>query len=113
MDYKKLLFPLGGVFITPGAKEVLQCSYIEPGTLLFKHSTGDFGEAGLFDEITVTEEELRDGPFATSEDGKLNKVAILSGEGRIFSIYPVGNEKLWVITEHDNSATTILLPDEY
>jgi hypothetical protein len=32
---------------------------------------------------------------------------------RILSSYPVGNEKVWIITEADRSYTTILLPKEY
>ena len=32
---------------------------------------------------------------------------------RIFSAYQIENVKFWVITEWDESATTILLPSEY
>ena len=32
---------------------------------------------------------------------------------RVFSSYPVGRERLWIITEADRSVTTILLPEEY
>jgi hypothetical protein len=29
------------------------------------------------------------------------------------SSYPVGDERVWIITEADRSATTLLLPSEY
>jgi len=32
---------------------------------------------------------------------------------RIFSAYTVPQARVWIITEADRSATTILLPDEY
>jgi hypothetical protein len=46
------------------------------------------------------------------EDKALNDEAVLIG-GRIFSAYVKGNVKIWIITEADRSATTILFPDEY
>jgi len=45
------------------------------------------------------------------EDKRLNDEAIDSGS-RILAAYE-GMYKIWVITEHDRSATTILFPDEY
>jgi len=48
------------------------------------------------------------------EDKALNDEA-LEGEGRLFSVYegkyPI--PKIWIITEADRSATTILFPSEY
>jgi hypothetical protein len=32
---------------------------------------------------------------------------------RVLSSYPIGEERIWVITEADRSVTTILLPEEY
>jgi hypothetical protein len=32
---------------------------------------------------------------------------------RILSSYPVGESRIWIITEADRSVTTILLPEEY
>ena len=31
---------------------------------------------------------------------------------RILSSYPIGDDRVWVITEADRSATTLLLPSE-
>jgi hypothetical protein len=46
------------------------------------------------------------------EDAETNRLAVENG-GRIFSAYQYGNRRVWVITEADRSATTILLPEEY
>ena len=46
------------------------------------------------------------------EDKALNEQALKDGD-RIFAVYTCVNEKIWIITEHDRSATTILLPEEY
>lgn len=47
------------------------------------------------------------------EDIQANEHAVRHG-GRVFSSYRVGeDEKVWVITEADRSATTLLLPMEY
>jgi hypothetical protein len=32
---------------------------------------------------------------------------------RVLSSYPVGMQRVWIITEADRSVTTILLPEEY
>ena len=52
------------------------------------------------------------------EDFATNQSALSSG-GRLCSCYDVPADlgsslyRVWVITEHDRSATTILLPEEY
>lgn len=46
------------------------------------------------------------------DDRKLNDEAITDG-GRILAAYPSCMGKIWIITEWDRSATTILFPDEY
>jgi len=51
-----------------------------------------------------------------AEDQAANRLALVTGE-RIFSAYTVGEGedavRVWVITEADRSATTVLLPEEY
>lgn len=48
-----------------------------------------------------------------SDDKKENEVAIEEGN-RILSAYEADDQpKIWIITEADRSATTILFPDEY
>jgi len=88
------LFPLGQLVATPGAIEVMERLGIIPLALLSRHVSGDWGDID-------------------SEDKGLNEQALETGE-RIFSVYgPEGNDRLWVITEADRSATTILRPEDY
>lgn len=47
------------------------------------------------------------------EDKDLNDDAVKSSEDRIFAAYKNENYKIYIITEWDRSATTILFPDEY
>ncbi len=46
------------------------------------------------------------------EDKQMNDDAIEGGD-RIFSSYKINDDKIWIITEHNRSATTLLLPEEY
>ena len=49
------------------------------------------------------------------EDKEENNLALKEGGLRIFSAYNDSGElpKIWIITEADRSATTLLFPDEY
>ena len=52
------------------------------------------------------------------EDRQDNLRAAMEGEGRVLGAYRIHvtreqNTDLWIVTERDRSATTILLPDEY
>lgn len=86
-------FELGQVLITPGAYEALNLMDAAYG--LDRHAKGDFGDV-------------------CEEDKLLNDEAIILGDGRIMSAYRDRNDnKFWIITEWDRSATTILLPSEY
>lgn len=88
------LFPLGQVLITPGAIEALAESGQTPHEFLRRHQSGDWGD--------LCEEDRRENEFS------------LAKGFRILSAYHTkAREKLWLITEHDRSATTILLPSEY
>jgi hypothetical protein len=46
------------------------------------------------------------------EDARENEFSVRHGFG-IVSSYRVAGERLWIITERDRSATTLLLPSEY
>ena len=46
------------------------------------------------------------------EDKAENEHALKEGE-RIFALYHIGTEKIYIITEWDRSVTTILFPEEY
>ena len=47
------------------------------------------------------------------EDKKLNDEAIKTGNGRILAAYETSKGKIYIITESDISATTILFSEEY
>lgn len=94
------LFKLGQVVATPGAlreagdKLIIAC--------IRRHVLGDWGAVGTEDQAT-------------------NDEAVSCGL-RILSAYPIdpqqpcagyGANTLWIITEHDRSVTTALLPKEY
>lgn len=46
------------------------------------------------------------------EDAKANDYAVTHDE-RILAVYKMGARTIWIITEWDRSATTILFPEEY
>ena len=89
----KRLFSLGNIYATSGAIETMNESGQDVAQLLRRHVSGDWGDLD-------------------SEDKQANDDALKCG-ARIFSAYGEGEKKLWVITEWDRSATTILRPDEY
>jgi hypothetical protein len=93
--YLVTLFSLGQVVVTPGALDALETEGIQPTVLLERHETGDWGELD-------------------TDDWKANDDALKTG-GRLLSAYtlPQTQVKVWVITESDRSATTLLLPNEY
>lgn len=88
----KPLFPLGhSILATPGVTETLNPE--EQLILLRRHHSGDWGN---LDE----------------HDRRENELALKEGF-RLFSVYEVRGQKIWIITEADRSSTTILLPSEY
>ena len=90
----KPLFELGQLVGTPGAFQALQDAGQEPLEFILRHVTGDWGQLD-------------------DEDKRENDLSVEQGF-RILSAYELNTgEKIWVITEWDRSATTILLPSEY
>jgi len=88
-------FALGQTFITPGAEEALQIAGQTAIEFLRRHMSCDWGS------------ELSD------EDVQENELSLKEGF-RLLSAYRTGKgQKLWIITEADRSATTVLLPSEY
>ena len=85
--------PLGRVVATPGALQLLREAEEDPLRLLSRHASGDWGELDAHD-VRENERALRHG-------------------WRLLSSYPVGEGRVWVITEADRSCTTLLLPEEY
>ncbi len=87
-------FSLGRVFMTPGAIEALEGAGRSPQEFLSRHARLEQGE--------LSDEDYKENLF--SVDKYL----------RIFSAYKTSNGvKLWIISEGDRSATTVLLPSEY
>jgi len=93
-DGPKPLFKLGQIVGTPGSLQAIEKAEQTPLELIFRHVTGDWGE--------MPEEDVRE-----------NERSVTRGF-RIFSSYTLNNgAKIWVITEHDRSVTTLLKPEEY
>jgi hypothetical protein len=87
-------FSLGRLFMTPGASEALEEAGQSAQEFLSRHARLEQGEL-------------------STEDHKENLFSV-DKPLRIFSTYKTAQGvKLWVITEADRSATTILLPSEY
>ncbi len=88
-------FALGQIFITSGAQEALEISGEMPIQFLRRHVSGDWGE--------VSEEDARE-----------NELSLREGF-RLLSAFRTAKDQkaIWIITEADRSATTILLPSEY
>ena len=88
-------FSLGRVVATPGAISTMEQFGIDPGSLLARHVTGDWGDLD-------------------DEDRTANDEALLY-EGRLLSVYgaPDSDSRIWLITEWDRSVTTLLRPEDY
>jgi len=90
-------FPLGHLVMTRGVNDLVAddesfAKFITES--LNRHVKGDWGELG-------------------DEDRAENDLSLKEGF-RILSAYESGElPKIWIITEADRSATTILFPDEY
>jgi hypothetical protein len=94
LNEKAILFPLGQVFLTIGAKEALEDSGQNAFEFLQLHQQGIWG-------------------IVCEEDAKENDFSVKNGF-RILSAYKTQNDvKIWLITEADRSLTTCLLPSEY
>ncbi len=90
----KQKFPLGQTVATPAALDALAKSGDSAHALLARHATGDWGD-------------LCEG------DKQANDADLIHG-GRLLSAYVLRDgTKLWIITEADRSATTLLLPSDY
>jgi len=93
-------FKLGKIVITQGALSALVASEQLPDPFLKRHITGDWGD--------VCEEDANLNNEAIAHEGAFDK------QMRVLSAYKTNrNEAIWIITEWDRSATTLLLPSEY
>ena len=93
-------FKLGTVVATPGALRVLKDAGQEAGHFLALHVSGAWGDLDREDRQANEEAIAREGNPELQQ--------------RVLSSYVTrSGVKIWIITEHDRSVTTILLPDEY
>ena len=87
-------FQLGNIVSTPGALEAIERAGDTPLPYLTRHATCDWGDLDQGDKAE-------------------NDAALKDGT-RILSSYRLSDDtRIWIITEADRSATTILLPEEY
>ena len=90
----RLTFPLGRIVSTPGALAALGHAGQLPVEFLARHAARDWGDLD-------------------AEDRRLNDYDVDHG-GQLLSAYTLTDgTHIWIITEHDRSVTTILLPEEY
>ena len=82
---------LGSCYTTAGVARILTVGEVDG--LLRRHESGDWGDV-------------------PPEDAEENELSLKYG-WRIMSVYLVGEQKVWIITEADRSVTTALLPEEY
>jgi hypothetical protein len=87
-------FPLGRILATPGAIAEMEESATTHSEFLNRHAQGDWGD--------LDDHDTKENDFAIDK------------QLRLLSSYTLpSGKKLWVITEADRSATTLLLPEEY
>ena len=92
----KELFPPGNLYFTAGVHNEIMCNpafaeFVQNS--LSRHIRGDWGDS-------------------CKEDREENELSLREGL-RLLSAYKNDKHKIWIITEADRSATTILFPDEY
>jgi hypothetical protein len=87
-------FPLGQLVATPGALAAVEQSSDNLAPFIRRHVQGDWGEL-------------------CAEDVQENELS-LQNRLRLLSAYRLKDStKIWIITEADRRATTVLLPEEY
>ncbi len=92
MDLQK--FPLGKTVATPGVLSALAKNDETYWSFMQRHCTGDWGDLEPEDKIE-------------------NELSLLKGY-RILSMYHLKDDtKIYIITEADRSATTVMLASEY
>jgi hypothetical protein len=87
-------FALGETFITPGAQEALDIAGETAMQFLRRHMSADWGE--------ISEDHAQE-----------NELSLREGFRLLSACRTLKGQKIWIITEADRSATTILLPSEY
>jgi len=87
-------FQAGRLLVTPGIIALMERGGFNPMPYLRRHLHGDWGDL-------------------SPPDLRANRAALRDGD-RLFSAYQVTPDlRVWIVTQSDRSATTVLLPDEY
>ncbi len=94
LNHAKPKFSLGRVLATPAALSAIEASGQKPQEFLHRHATGDWGDL-------------------SAEDRQANDDSLASGARLLSSYRTSRGTRIWIITEADRSATTLLLPEEY
>ena len=87
-------FSLGRIVATPGVLAALAQAGQGAQEFLTRHVSGDWGKL-------------------SDEDWKENNFAVTRPLRLLSAYHLITGEKIWIITEADRSATTLLLPSEY
>ena len=87
------LFEIGRTVATSTVAAFLEDAGVTPQSLLERHHRADWGSV-------------------TPDDQQANEQALAEGD-RLLSVYFVRDRKIFVITEADRSATTVMFAEEY
>jgi hypothetical protein len=91
---KQPRFPLGHLVATRASLDALAAVSEDPIRFVARHACGDWGDID-------------------DDDRRANERSLADGS-RLLSAYTLRDgTRIWIITEADRSATTILLPGEY
>lgn len=94
ISIQPVALPLGQTVMTRAVAELVYQGRLDPQQYLRRHMFGDWGDL-------------------PNVDKRANQLAVRDGE-RVLSSYQVTPDlTIWIITEADRSATTLLLPQDY
>lgn len=96
------LFETGQVVTTCGIAQAMRDDYsflLSVRECLDRHCRGDWGD------VDDDSRRMNDDAIEAETKGEPTD--------RLFSLYRIGDKEIYIITECDRSATTILFPDEY
>lgn len=96
-------FDLGRIVCTVGVQELIDDAVLDPRTIIKRHSSGDWGDIGDEDRAE-NERSLKHG------DRLMSVYKLVKNSDFTITPEPV---TVWIITEADRSATTLLLPSDY
>ena len=99
METAEIRFDPGTVVMTKGIAGLDKEHHTELLECLSRHLIGDWGD--LCDD----DRQMNDESIEAEKNGEMCD--------RLMSVYETDFGTVWIITEWDRSATTILLPEEY